>query len=144
AFASDLDATSKAQLERGARLVELLKQPQSRPMPVEEQVVSIFLGTGGHLDSVPVEDVRRFENGPLDHMRASEDKTLATIRDTQKRPDETAHAHTEVINHFKKGFAATGGGSVVPDEHVEALAEEELGKESVKVKKPPPPEKEKK
>lgn len=53
AFASDLDAASKAQLERGARLVELLKQPQSQPMPVEEQVVSIFLGTGGHLTRCP-------------------------------------------------------------------------------------------
>jgi F-type H+-transporting ATPase subunit alpha len=143
AFASDLDATSKAQLERGARLVELLKQPQSRPMPVEEQVVSIFLGTGGHLDSVPVEDVRRFETELLDHMRASEEKILATIRDSQKLSDETADALTEVIKHFKKGFAASGGGSVVPDEHVEALAEEELEKESVKVKKPPP-EREKK
>src|SRR6202142_4534071 len=59
AFASDLDAASPAQLDRGARLVELLKQPQSQPMPVEEQVVSMFLGTGGHLDSVPTEDVRR-------------------------------------------------------------------------------------
>jgi F-type H+/Na+-transporting ATPase subunit alpha len=144
AFASDLDATSKAQLERGARLVELLKQPQSRPMPVEEQVVSIFLGTGGHLDSVPVEDVRRFETELLDHMRASEEKILATIRDSQKLTDETADALTEVINHFKKGFAATGGGSVVPDEHVEALDEEELEKESVKVKKPAPEKKEKK
>jgi F-type H+-transporting ATPase subunit alpha len=144
AFASDLDATSKAQLERGARLVELLKQPQSRPMPVEEQVVSIFLGTGGHLDSVPVEDVRRFETELLDHMRASEEKILATIRDTQKLTDETADALTEVINHFKKGFAATGGGSVVRDEHVEALDEEELEKESVKVKKPAPEKKEKK
>ncbi len=144
AFASDLDATSKAQLERGARLVELLKQPQSRPMPVEEQVVSIFLGTGGHLDSVPVEDVRRFETELLDHMRASEEKILATIRDTQKLTDETADALTEVINHFKKGFAATGGGSVVPDEHVEALDEAELEKASVKVKKPAPEKKEKK
>jgi F-type H+-transporting ATPase subunit alpha len=144
AFASDLDATSKAQLERGARLVELLKQPQSRPMPVEEQVVSIFLGTGGHLDSVPVEDVRRFEIELLDHMRASEEKILATIRDTQKLTDEAADSLTEVINHFKKGFAATGGGSVVPDEHVEALDEEELEKESVKVKKPAPEKKEKK
>jgi F-type H+-transporting ATPase subunit alpha len=87
AFASDLDATSKAQLDRGARLVELLKQPQYQPMPVEEQVVSIFLGTGGHLDSVPVEDVRRFETELLDHMRASEDKILAGIRDTQKLSD---------------------------------------------------------
>jgi F-type H+/Na+-transporting ATPase subunit alpha len=144
AFASDLDATSKAQLERGARLVELLKQPQSRPMPVEEQVVSIFLGTGGHLDSVPVEDVRRFETELLDHMRASEEKILATIRDSKQLTDETADALTEIINHFKKGFAATGGGSVVPDEHVEALDEEELEKESVKVKKPAPEKKEKK
>jgi F-type H+-transporting ATPase subunit alpha len=144
AFASDLDATSKAQLERGARLVELLKQPQYQPMPVEEQVVSIFLGTGGHLDSVPVEDVRRFETELLDHMRASEEKILAAIRDTQKLTDETADALTEVINHFKKGFAASGGESVVPDEHVEAMDAGELEMESVKVKKPPPPEKEKK
>ena len=70
AFASDLDPTSKAQLERGARLVELLKQPQYSPLAVEEQVVAIFLGTKGHLDSVPVEDVRRFETEFLEHVRA--------------------------------------------------------------------------
>lgn len=144
AFASDLDATSKAQLDRGARLVELLKQPQYQPMPVEEQVVSIFLGTGGHLDSVPVEDVRRFETELLDHMRASEDKILAGIRDTQKLSDEAAEELEKVINNFKKGFAATGGASVVPDEHVEVLDEEELEKESVKVKKPAPEKKAKK
>jgi len=143
AFASDLDATSKAQLERGARLVELLKQPQYQPMPVEEQVVSIFLGTGGHLDSVPVEDVRRFETELLDHMRASEEKILTAIRDTQKLTDETTDALTEVIRNFKKGFAATGGASVVPDEHVEALDEEKLGKESVEVHKPAPEKKKK-
>ena len=143
AFASDLDATSKAQLERGARLVELLKQPQYQPMPVEEQVVSIFLGTGGHLDSVPVEDVRRFETELLDHMRASEEKILAGIRDSQKLSEEAENQLTEVIKHFKKGFAASDGGSVVPDEHVEAMDVEELEMESVKVKKPPP-EREKK
>ncbi|SOJ56502.1 ATP synthase subunit alpha [Mycobacterium simulans] len=141
AFASDLDATSKAQLERGARLVELLKQPQYQPMPVEEQVVSIFLGTGGHLDSVPVEDVRRFETELLDHMRASEEKILQEIRESQKLTDENADALTEVIKNFKKGFAATGGASVVPDEHVEALDEEKLAKEAVKVKKPAPKKK---
>ncbi|KZS71914.1 F0F1 ATP synthase subunit alpha [Mycobacterium kansasii] len=138
AFASDLDATSKAQLDRGARLVELLKQPQYQPMPVEEQVISIFLGTGGHLDSVPVEDVRRFETELLDHIRASEEKLLSTIRDTQKLSEETEKALTDVINHFKKGFAPSGGGSVVPDEHVEALDEEKLGKEAVEVHKPAP------
>jgi F-type H+-transporting ATPase subunit alpha len=138
AFASDLDATSKAQLARGERLVELLKQPQYRPMPVEEQVVSIFLGTGGHLDSVPVEDVKRFEAELLDHMRASEEGFLEGIRKSQKISDEEEDKLTEIINHFKKGFAASGGGSVVPDEHVEAMDEGELGKESVKVKKEKP------
>jgi F-type H+/Na+-transporting ATPase subunit alpha len=141
AFASDLDATSKAQLERGERLVELLKQPQYQPMPVEEQVVSIFLGTGGHLDSVPVEDVRRFETELLDHMRASEEKFLAGVRDSGKLSEEGENQLTEIINNFKKGFAATGGGSVVPDEHVEALDEEDLEKESVQVKKEKPKDK---
>lgn len=138
AFASDLDATSKAQLERGERLVELLKQPQFQPMPVEEQVVSIFLGTGGHLDSVPVEDVKRFEAELLDHIRASEEKFLEGIRSSQKLSEEDEEKLTDIIKHFKKGFAASGGGSVVPDEHVEAMDEDEVGKESVKVKKDKP------
>jgi len=141
AFASDLDATSKAQLERGERLVELLKQPQFQPMPVEEQVVSIFLGTGGHLDSVPVEDVKRFEAELLDHMRASEEKLLEGIRSSQKLSEEEEDKLTEIINHFKKGFAATGGESVVPDEHVEPMDEEELEKETVQVKKDKPKDK---
>lgn len=138
AFASDLDETSKKQLSRGERLVELLKQPQFSPLPVEEQVVSIFLGTGGHLDSVPVEDVKRFEAELLDHMRASEEKFLEGIRSSGKLGEEEEEKLTEIINKFKKGFAATSGESVVPDEHVEAMDEEDLGKESVKVKKEKP------
>ncbi|MGV0853753.1 F0F1 ATP synthase subunit alpha [Mycolicibacterium phlei] len=141
AFASDLDAASKAQLDRGARLVELLKQPQYSPLPVEEQVVSIFLGTQGHLDSVPVEDVQRFEAEFLDHLRGSDDGILAEIRETQKLSDELSEKLSEVIGNFKKGFAASDGSSVVPDEHVEALDEDELAKESVKVRKPAPPKK---
>jgi F-type H+/Na+-transporting ATPase subunit alpha len=144
AFASDLDATSKAQLERGARLVELLKQPQYQPAPVEEQVVSIFLGTGGHLDSVPVEDVRRFETEFLDHIRASEEGILSEIRESQKLSEETEKKLTDAIKEFKNGFAATGGGSVVPDEHVEALDEGQLAKEAVQVHKPAPPDQKKK
>src|SRR5689334_16584251 len=138
AFASDLDATSKAQLERGARLVELLKQPQYQPLAVEEQVVSIFLGTEGHLDSVQVEDVGRFEAELLDHVRASEGEILTQIRESGKLGDELSEKLVEVINHFKKGFAASDGSSVVPDEHVEALDEADLEKESVKVRKPAP------
>jgi F-type H+-transporting ATPase subunit alpha len=141
AFASDLDATSKAQLERGARLVELLKQPQYQPLSVEEQVVSIFLGTHGHLDSVPVEDVSRFEREFLDHLRASDDGILKEIRESQKLSDELDEKLTEAINHFKKGFAASDGSSVVPDEHIDALADEDLAKESVKVRKPAPKKK---
>jgi len=141
AFASDLDATSKAQLERGARLVELLKQPQYQPLPVEEQVVSIFLGTEGHLDSVPVEDVGRFEAELLDHVRASEGDILKQIRETGKLGEDLSEKLVEVINQFKKGFAASDGSSVVPDEHVDALNEEDLAKESVKVRKPAPKEK---
>jgi F-type H+-transporting ATPase subunit alpha len=144
AFASDLDAASKAQLERGARLVELLKQPQYQPAPVEEQVVSIFLGTGGHLDSVPVEDVRRFETEFLDHIRASEGGILSEIRESQKLSEETENKLIDAIKEFKKGFAATGGGSVVPDEHVEALDEDQVAKEAVQVHKPAPPEQKKK
>ncbi len=141
AFASDLDATSKAQLDRGARLVELLKQPQFAPMPVEEQVVSIFLGTEGHLDSVPVEDVGRFESELLDHIRASEGELLSGIRESKKLSDEASEKLVGVINQFKKGFAATDGSSVVPDERVEALDEDELGKEAVQVRKAPPAKK---
>lgn len=144
AFASDLDETSKKQLARGERLVELLKQPQFQPLPVEEQVVSIFLGTGGHLDSVPVEDVKRFEAELLDHIRASEEGFLEEIRSSEKLSEEAEDKLVDIINHFKKGFSTSTGESVVRDEHVEALDEEELEKESVKVKKERPKPKDKK
>ena len=141
AFASDLDETTKKQLDRGARLVELLKQPQHHPMPVEEQVVAIFLGTKGHLDSVPVEDVSRFETEFLDHLRGSDDGILEKIRDEKKMSDEISDKLVEVINQFKKGFATTDGSSVVRDEHVDAMDEADVEKESVKVRKPPPKKK---
>src|SRR5262249_20913273 len=96
------------------------------------------LGTGGHLDSVPVGDVKRFEAELLDHMRASEEKFLEGIRTTQKLGEEEEAKLTEIINHFKKGFAASDGGSVVPDEHVAAMDDEELAKESVQVRKEKP------
>jgi F-type H+/Na+-transporting ATPase subunit alpha len=141
AFASDLDATSKAQLERGARLVELLKQPQYSPMAVEDQVVAIFLGTQGHLDSVPVEDVARFETEFIEHVKASHDDILKEIRDTKKLPDELSDKLVDVINEFKKGFAATDGSSVVVEAEAEALDPDDVAKESVKVRKPAPKKK---
>jgi F-type H+/Na+-transporting ATPase subunit alpha len=141
AFASDLDENSRKQLDRGARLVEVLKQPQHQPMAVEEQVVAIFLGTRGHLDSVPVGDVRRFETEFLDHVKGSHDEILTDIRESKALSDETSGKLEDVINQFKKGFGTSDGSSMVPDEHVDAMDEENLEKESVKVRKPPPQKK---
>ncbi|ULE31603.1 F0F1 ATP synthase subunit alpha [Mycobacterium sp. IDR2000157661] len=141
AFASDLDEASKNQLDRGARLVELLKQPQSSPMPVEEQVVAIFLGTRGHLDSVPVEDVQKFEREFLEHVKGSQEGILKEIRESKKLSEDLESKLENVVNDFKKGFDTTDGSSVVADEHVEAMSEEDVEKESVKVRKPAPKKK---
>jgi F-type H+/Na+-transporting ATPase subunit alpha len=139
AFGSDLDAASAAALDRGARLVELLKQAQYQPYPVVEQVVSIFLGTRGHLDSVPVADVRRFESEFLDHVRRNHEGILAEIRDTGKLSDELADRITAVVKGFKQEFTASDGSSVVPKEApAEALDEDEVDRESIKVNKPAP------
>jgi F-type H+-transporting ATPase subunit alpha len=139
AFGSDLDPTSQAALERGARLVELLKQPQYTPFPVEEQVVSIFLGTRGHLDSVPVADVSRFEKEFLDHVRRNEEGILAEIRDTGQLSDELTDRLVNVVNEFKKQFTASDGSSVAPkEEKADAMDEEDTSRESVKVNKPAP------
>jgi F-type H+-transporting ATPase subunit alpha len=109
AFGSDLDAASKAQLERGARMVELLKQGQYQPFPVEEQVVSIWAGTTGKLDEVPVADIRRFEREFLDHLRLEHKGILAGIVETQKLEDGTIDALTSAIEGFKQGFTTADG-----------------------------------
>jgi len=110
-------------------------------MPVEEQVVAIFLGTRGHLDSVPVEDVQKFEREFLEHVKASHDEILKEIRESKKLSEELEGTLENVVNEFKKGFATTDGSSVVPDEKVDAMDEEDLEKESVKVNKPAPKKK---
>jgi F-type H+-transporting ATPase subunit alpha len=104
-FGSELDAVSKAQLERGYRLVELLKQPLNSPMPVEEQVVSIFAGTKGYLDDVPVGDVRRFEAELLDFVRTRHGAMLASIRQDPKA-DVPADLG-DVVSEFKSQFRAS-------------------------------------
>ena len=103
-FGSELDAISKAQLERGYRLVELLKQPQNSPMPVEEQVVVVFAGTKGYLDSLPVGDVRRFEAELLEHMRTTQGALLSAMRNDAKA-DVPAEL-SDVILEFKESFVA--------------------------------------
>jgi F-type H+-transporting ATPase subunit alpha len=107
-FASDLDAASRAQLAKGARLVELLKQPQSSPYPVEEQVVSIWSGTSGQLDSIAVEDVRRFEAEFLDYLRREKRGLLDAIRESKKFEDETRAGLEEAIAAFKEQFQSSG------------------------------------
>ncbi|MEI6699467.1 MAG: F0F1 ATP synthase subunit alpha [Mycobacterium sp.] len=141
AFASDLDETSKAQLERGARLVELLKQSQYSPMAVEDQVVAIFLGTKGHLDSVPVADVGRFESEFIEHLKAAKPGILTEIRDSQKLSEDTEVTLVAAIADFKRGFATTDGSSVVPDARVAAMDEADVEKEAVQVRKPAPKKK---
>jgi len=139
AFASDLDPTSKAQLDRGVRLVELLKQAQYTPYPIEEQVVSIFLGTQGHLDSVPLGDVRRFETEFLDHVRAK-GTVLAEIRESKDLSDELVEQLVTTINDFKRQFNASDGKPVI-DQHTEALDADQVGHEAVKVNRPAPGQK---
>src|SRR6201990_1864000 len=109
AVASDLDAASRAQLDRGARLVELLKQPQYSPFPVEEEVVSIWAGTTGQLDDVPVEDIRRFEDEFLGHLRRTHGGLLAAIRETKDLTDENIQTLTDAIGAFKRTFEVSGG-----------------------------------
>jgi F-type H+-transporting ATPase subunit alpha len=131
AFASDLDAASRAQLDRGARLVELLKQPQSAPFPMEEQVVSIWAGTSGELDDVPVEDIRRFEAEFLDYVKRTEGGVLDTIRETGKFEDDTAAKLKDLVTEFKKGFETTHHGLLVQEETVEAIDEGDVEQEKI-------------
>ncbi|MBI9116131.1 F0F1 ATP synthase subunit alpha [Sanguibacter suaedae] len=114
-FASDLDAASRAQLNRGARLLELLKQPQYSPYPVEDQVASIWAGTKGKLDDVPVEDVRRFESELIDHLRRNTD-VLTTISTTGKLESDTESALESAVEDFRNGFLKGDGSPLVGGE----------------------------
>ena len=106
-FGSELDAVSKAQLERGYRLVELLKQPLNSPLPVEEQVVSMFAGVNGYLDDLPVNQVVAFEAGLLDFFRTRRAEVLNTIRTTKALPEGDAVA--DAVTDFKAQFLADQG-----------------------------------
>jgi F-type H+-transporting ATPase subunit alpha len=132
AFASDLDAASRAQLDRGARLVELLKQPQYTPYPVEEEVVSIWAGTTGQLDDVQVEDIRRFEQQFLDYLRRNQEGLLGAIRETKDLTDENIQTLQDAIGAFKRTFEPSGHESlVVEEESVDSLGAGEHGQETV-------------
>jgi F-type H+-transporting ATPase subunit alpha len=104
-FGSDLDASTQKLLARGARLTELLKQPQFQPMPIEEQVVAIYAGTQGFIDNVPTNDVTRYEAALLSYMRSEKPDVLARIRDTKALDDETAASLKSALGDFGKQFA---------------------------------------
>jgi F-type H+-transporting ATPase subunit alpha len=131
-FASDLDAASRKQLERGARLTELLKQPQYSPYPVEEQTVSIWAGTTGKLDEVPVQDILRFERELLDFLKRNS-SALNVIRETSKLEADTIAELEKQVEHFKKMFQTHAGESLVKpgSEKVEAADESEIGQEQI-------------
>ena len=136
AFGSDLDKASQDQLARGARLVELLKQPQYSPYPVEEEVVSIWAGTTGELDVVPVNDVRRFESEFLDYIARGETGIYDEIRTSKVLGDDAVQSLEKAVEAFYGQFTTGEGESLkVNEPEAEAMDASERGQERVQVKK---------
>ncbi len=131
AFGSDLDKASKAQLERGARLVELLKQGQYTPFPVAHQVLSIWAGTNGHLDDVPVQDVRRFEGELIDYVGRSHGGIYAAIEQTGKLSEDTTGQMEQAVVAFKRSFTTFEGKSLVNEAEAEPLEAGAVGQEKI-------------
>jgi F-type H+-transporting ATPase subunit alpha len=131
-FASDLDAASKAQLARGQRLMELFKQDQYQPFPMEHQVVSIWAATTGKLDAVPVSDIGRFESEFLDYVKRSHAGVLDAIRESGKFDDASASALEGAYDSFLDQFQTGEGESIKPGrEDVEALGDEDVEQEQI-------------
>jgi F-type H+-transporting ATPase subunit alpha len=131
-FASDLDAASRQQLDRGQRLMALLKQPAYSPYPVEEMTVSLWCGTSGKLDRVPAEDVLRFEREFIDYLRRSHPGILDSIRESNDFSDDTATALEDAFEQFTNQFETSEGGSIrAGHEEHEALADEDVEQEQI-------------
>jgi len=111
-FASDLDAATRGQLQRGAVLMELLKQPQYTPYPVEDQVISIWAGTKGKMDDVPLPEIRKFEQEMLEYVRLNTD-IPQSIAETGDLTDAQEDELNEVINEFRQGFVKTDGSPLI-------------------------------
>jgi F-type H+-transporting ATPase subunit alpha len=106
-FSSELDKATRDTLNRGERMIELLKQPQYAPMPVEEQVAVLFAGVEGFVDDLPTDSLRRFEQGLRDYLRESRPAIFRRIRETTKLDDEAANDLREAITEFKQSFSKT-------------------------------------
>lgn len=124
-FASDLDAASRQQLDRGARLTELLRQGQYQPYPVEDQVVSVWAGINGHLDDVPVDDILRFEQEFLDYLRHNSG-ALSVIAETKLYDDDTQAEVLSQLNTFKQSFRTSEGRLLVGHEEHQPIDEEKV------------------
>jgi len=105
---TELDKATQAQIERGRRMIELLKQPQYQPMPVEEQVAVIFAGTAGFLDAVPVERIRQFEEAFLQHLRSEHPEVLRRIREQKDLTEKIEEELREILTSFAKLFIEEG------------------------------------
>jgi F-type H+-transporting ATPase subunit alpha len=135
-FSSDLDASSRATLERGQRLVELLKQGQYSPFPVEREVVSLWLGTTGKLDKVPVPDVRRFEAEFLEFIGRGDNTIFDDIRNTKTLSEDSVGSLERAVETFYGQFTTSEGESLqVQDEDVDAMDAKDRGQETVQVKR---------
>ena len=138
AFGSDLDQASKAQLDRGARLVELLKQSQSNPFPIEREVVSIWAGTTGALDDIPVADIRRFERDLHDYIQHNAKQIFDTIVETGTLPDDTVEELKKAVAEVKQEFR-TSEQIAAAEEDAEAMSAEDVGQHTVTRVRPAPP-----
>ena len=106
-FGSDLDKSTLSRLNRGARLMEILKQGVHQPLAVEKQVVSLYVATKGHIDEIPVQDVTRFEQDFLKFVETNYSSVLDGIRETKDLSKEIEDGIVEAVNQFKKGFAVS-------------------------------------
>jgi F-type H+-transporting ATPase subunit alpha len=131
-FASDLDKASRDQLDRGARMVELLKQGQYEPVPIERQVIAIWAGTQGYLDDVQVDDVARFEAEFLEHIDANHPQIAEHIREQGDLPEEVEQQLTDAIKDFRRRFRPSEGAPPLREAEAEAMEEEEIEQEGVK------------
>ncbi|HET9861428.1 MAG TPA: F0F1 ATP synthase subunit alpha [Nocardioidaceae bacterium] len=131
-FASDLDAASRQQLARGSRLMALLRQPQYSPYPVPEMTASLWTGTTGRLDAVPVEDVLRFEREFLDYLHREHSGILDTIRETKDFSDDTEQSLEGAYESFLDQFETSEGGSIrAGKEEHEALEDQDVEQEQI-------------
>ncbi|MEY9891931.1 F-type H+-transporting ATPase subunit alpha [Catenulispora sp. MAP5-51] len=131
AFASDLDDASKSQLARGQRMVEILKQGQYEPYPVEEQVAAIWIGTSGSVDDVPVADVRRFEKEFISFLKTDHAGVLASIRETGQLSDDTVSAFKDAVAQFKRGFELGDGTLLADQDKAEAMDQDNVGQATI-------------